>query len=63
MAIVKRGECKGSVVVSKTLYSCSSCGHAEVSSNNDADGMKCPKCGAAMDVHCNGENQDDHQNA
>jgi len=48
MAIYKKGTCHSSIIVSSSIYKCTSCDYTEMV-DGDSDGNKiCPECQAEM---------------
>jgi rubrerythrin len=48
MTLLKKGTCSSPVVVSSSVYACSSCGHTEIVKGDAVESKKCPKCDAEM---------------
>ena len=49
MTLYKKGTCSSSVVISSSVYACTSCDHTEiVESIKTAKSKKCPKCSSKM---------------
>jgi len=48
MTLFKRGTQDSSIVVSSSIYSCSSCDYTEIAKDAKNDKKKCPECGAEM---------------
>ena len=46
--LVKRGECSGTVTLSRSLYRCAACGHADIDPSGDTGSRTCSACGASM---------------
>ena len=50
MAIHKKGSCHSSVIVSSSIYSCSSCGHTQIVRGEVEESKECPKCHSTMKI-------------
>ena len=50
MTLIKRGTNDSAVVVSSSVYACSSCGHTEMVTGDKDSDKKCPKCGKDMQI-------------
>ena len=50
MTIYKSGTHDSSVIISSSIYSCSSCEHTEMGSGENGNDKKCPECGADMRI-------------
>jgi len=48
MTLYKEGTCDSSIVVSSSVYSCTSCGHTEIVDGSADAEKNCPKCNAPM---------------
>jgi len=48
MAMIKRGTCNSSVIVSSFVYACEGCGHMGVVRDGEEELKECPKCLSEM---------------
>ena len=62
MTMYKKGTHDSSVVISSSIYSCSSCNYTEMAQGGSDQGKKCPKCDVEMTLissHAETETFDD----
>ena len=50
MTMFKKGTHDSSIVVSSSVYACTSCDYTEIISGDKDDNKKCPKCDAEMQI-------------
>lgn len=50
MTICKKGICHSSVIISSSIYSCSSCGHTEIVQGTVDEEKECSKCHSKMKI-------------
>jgi len=50
MTLFKKGTQDSSIVVSSSVYACTSCDYTEMVSGDKDDDKKCPECGAKMQI-------------
>ena len=50
MSIRKKGTLDTSIVVSSSVYACSSCDHTEIDQGDFSQEKKCPKCDSPMNM-------------
>ena len=48
MPLYKKGTCSSPVIISSSIYSCSSCGHTEIVQDDNTAQKECPKCKSMM---------------
>ena len=48
MTLFKKGTSDSSIVVSSSVYACSSCDHTEMVTGDKDSSKNCPKCGESM---------------
>ena len=50
MALFKKGTCNSSIVVSSSVYACTSCDYTEIVRDDDGKNKECPKCHSRMKI-------------
>ena len=50
MPLYKKGTCPSSIVVSSTVYVCSSCEYTEIVKGDPSMEKRCPKCDSQMKI-------------